>query len=99
MSGHCSKKRLRGSLAWRQSLRARLAEMQRYRCAYCLCDVRDNPTLDHVWPNSKRGGSSYENCVVACYECNTGKGADLCWRQYKVARSARRAHASGARWP
>lgn len=43
-------------------------------CQYCgkklkTCDV----TVDHVNPKSKGGGSTWENCVVACIKCNSRK--------------------------
>ena len=31
-------------------------------------------TIDHRRPYSKGGTSDVRNCVVACYDCNTGKG-------------------------
>ncbi len=51
-----------------------------YRCQYC--NRGDAPlTIDHVHPRSRRspehpggGATSWENCVTACIDCNTGKG-------------------------
>jgi 5-methylcytosine-specific restriction endonuclease McrA len=60
--------------ALRRSIRARDCDM----CRYCgqkvdWNDRRSNAggTYDHVIPD---GGSTYENCVVACRGCNSRKG-------------------------
>lgn len=43
-------------------------------CQYCgLRFPREELTIDHVVPVSKRGKTNWENCVVACRECNTRK--------------------------
>jgi 5-methylcytosine-specific restriction endonuclease McrA len=31
-------------------------------------------TVDHVLPRSRGGGTTWENCVAACYSCNSKKG-------------------------
>lgn len=41
-----------------------------YTCAYC---GRTGNTVDHIWPQSKGGRTSWENCITACYACNQAK--------------------------
>ncbi len=43
-------------------------------CQYCnqVFDRKDL-TVDHVTPKSKGGKSTWENCVAACFNCNTSK--------------------------
>lgn len=41
-----------------------------FTCAYC---GGYGDTIDHVIPQSKGGGSTYENCVTACKKCNSKK--------------------------
>ncbi len=46
-----------------------------YQCQYCGCKPSSSElTIDHVTPRSQGGGSSWENCVLACIKCNTRKG-------------------------
>jgi 5-methylcytosine-specific restriction endonuclease McrA len=45
-----------------------------FRCQYC--GVRpnyDEATLDHIIPRSCGGETSWTNCVLACYRCNSQK--------------------------
>ena len=45
-------------------------------CQYCgMRPGLKHLSIDHVFPVSKGGGTTWENCVVACIRCNTGKGA------------------------
>jgi len=46
-----------------------------FTCQYCGIKLdRPNVTLDHVIPRSKpEGKSTWENCVVACFPCNSRK--------------------------
>lgn len=45
-----------------------------YRCVYCGTQPRsDHLTIDHVIPRSRRGDSSWSNCVTACFGCNAKK--------------------------
>jgi 5-methylcytosine-specific restriction endonuclease McrA len=50
----------------------------KYKCSYCgsQCSYIEGnpPTVDHVWPQSKGGESTYENCVTCCQTCNGKKG-------------------------
>ncbi|MDC1142545.1 HNH endonuclease [Planctomycetota bacterium] len=46
-----------------------------FTCQYC----RGKPgikhlSIDHVYPSSRGGENSWQNCVVACVKCNTRKG-------------------------
>lgn len=42
-------------------------------CQYC--GAKEELTLDHVFPKSRGGPSSWTNVVVACRSCNVRKGA------------------------
>lgn len=45
-----------------------------YRCQYCFCRPgSEELTIDHVLPRSKGGLTTWENCVLACIDCNTKK--------------------------
>ena len=62
-------------------LRERCSTEQNHRC--CYCGYRTNEgndkqriaTLEHLIPQSKKGKDTYENCVMACYECNRKRGS------------------------
>jgi 5-methylcytosine-specific restriction endonuclease McrA len=44
-------------------------------CQYCGTQPgRSQLTVDHVLPRSRGGGTSWENVVTACRECNHRKG-------------------------
>lgn len=45
-----------------------------YTCQYCgrRC-TGDHLSVDHVLPRSRGGGTSWENCVLACVGCNARK--------------------------
>ena len=45
-----------------------------YTCQYCgrRCTT-DHLSVDHVLPRSRGGGTSWENCVLACVGCNARK--------------------------
>lgn len=54
--------------------RKNLFKRDRYTCQYC--SVQPGPeelTVDHVLPRSRGGISSWENCLLACVECNKRK--------------------------
>jgi 5-methylcytosine-specific restriction endonuclease McrA len=54
--------------------RRNLFKRDRYTCQYC--GVQPGPeslTIDHVMPKSRGGISNWENCVLACIECNKRK--------------------------
>lgn len=43
-------------------------------CQYCGVELeRPDITLDHVIPRAQGGTSTWENCVVACFKCNSKK--------------------------
>src|SRR3990167_4069918 len=53
-----------------------LAEFDKARCHYCHRKLRrDTATLDHIFPKSRGGKISAENCVLACKFCNKLKGS------------------------
>ena len=55
----------------RQVTNTFLFARDRYTCQYC--GIQPGPeelTVDHVVPRSRGGMSSWENCVLACVECN-----------------------------
>lgn len=44
-----------------------------YTCVYCGDRDKKNCTIDHVYPKSKGGKDSFENCVTSCLDCNREK--------------------------
>ena len=51
-----------------------LLERENYRCFYTgKIITQDNCYLDHVIPESKGGGNSYNNIVATCYDANSMK--------------------------
>ncbi|MBR9802484.1 MAG: HNH endonuclease [Rubinisphaera brasiliensis] len=55
--------------------RRNLFRRDAHQCQYCGCKPSSSElTIDHVLPRSQGGGSSWENCVLACVKCNTRKG-------------------------
>ena len=45
-----------------------------FTCQYCaMKPLQDECTLDHILPKSLGGDTSWTNCVLACYQCNTQK--------------------------
>ena len=60
------------------ALRQRLIEADDHRCAYCQTaqSHSGNPmVVDHIWPRSKGGDTSFENLCFSCYRCNLFKGS------------------------
>ena len=59
-----------------QKLRFEVFKRDGFRCMYC---GRTPPTvvlaIDHVIPVARGGDNEPDNLVVACYDCNLGKGA------------------------
>jgi 5-methylcytosine-specific restriction endonuclease McrA len=54
--------------------RKNIFKRDRYTCQYC--GAQPGPaelTIEHVLPRSKGGVSTWENCVLACVECNKRK--------------------------
>jgi 5-methylcytosine-specific restriction endonuclease McrA len=45
-----------------------------HTCQYCgIRPAQDECTLDHIVPRSLGGETSWANCVLACYQCNSQK--------------------------
>ena len=45
-----------------------------HTCQYCGAAMAERRlTVDHVVPRSRKGGTSWENCVAACAWCNARK--------------------------
>jgi len=42
-----------------------------HRCGYC---GKPADTVDHIHPQSKGGGNTWENTVACCFKCNQIKG-------------------------
>lgn len=57
-----------------QELRARVLKRDGYACRYCY-STNGPFHMDHVYPFSKGGETSYANLVTACGRCNVKKGA------------------------
>lgn len=54
--------------------RRNLFKRDDYTCQYCgVQPGSEELTIDHVLPHSRGGASSWENCVLACVECNKRK--------------------------
>jgi 5-methylcytosine-specific restriction endonuclease McrA len=54
--------------------RRNLFKRDHYACQYC--GSQPGPaelTVDHVMPKSRGGSSTWDNCVLACVECNKRK--------------------------
>ena len=48
------------------------------RCQYCgIRPGSEELTIDHVTPKALGGRTTWENCVLACIECNSIKGSFL----------------------
>lgn len=54
-------------------LRKRVFERDAYRCI--LCGTWRDLTLDHFYPESLGGETSFENLRTLCRSCNSKKGA------------------------
>lgn len=54
--------------------RRNIFKRDRYTCQYCHEQpAPEQLTIDHVVPRSHGGKSSWENCVLACVDCNHSK--------------------------
>jgi len=61
--------------------RRNIFKRDHWACQYCGCQPgSDELTIDHVTPRSHGGTSTWENCVLACIDCNKRK-ADRTPRQ------------------
>jgi 5-methylcytosine-specific restriction endonuclease McrA len=58
--------------------RRNIYKRDRYTCQYCAAQPgSEELTIDHVLPRSRGGTSTWENCVLACMECNRRKADRL----------------------
>ena len=69
----CPKLRAR---QWRKALH----QLTDHRCIYC---GSPSESIDHVFPRSRGGLSSDENCVPACLGCNGCKGDSDAFTWYR----------------
>lgn len=54
--------------------RRALIKRDRSQCQYCAKSLSAaNITIDHVLPRSQGGITSFNNCVVSCFNCNNNK--------------------------
>lgn len=54
--------------------RRELWKRDNFTCQYCgVRPASDECTIDHVVPKSLGGDTSWNNCVLACYQCNSQK--------------------------
>ena len=54
--------------------RRNIFKRDHYTCQYCGRQPgSEELTIDHVLPRAQGGTSSWENCVLACIECNARK--------------------------
>jgi len=54
--------------------RRNIYKRDRYTCQYCGAQPgTEELTLDHVLPRAQGGISTWENCVLACIDCNKRK--------------------------
>jgi 5-methylcytosine-specific restriction endonuclease McrA len=54
--------------------RRNLYKRDKFTCQYCGSQPGPSElTVDHVVPRSHGGETSWENCVLACVDCNAGK--------------------------
>ncbi len=54
--------------------RRNIYKRDRHTCQYCGAQPpMDELTIDHVIPRSHGGTSTWENCVLACLDCNKRK--------------------------
>lgn len=54
--------------------RRNIFKRDRYTCQFCgIQPGSEDLTIDHVLPRSRGGTSTWENCVLACLECNKRK--------------------------
>ncbi len=54
--------------------RRNIFKRDRYMCQYCgERPGSDALTIDHVQPRSRGGTSTWDNCVLACFDCNGRK--------------------------
>lgn len=58
--------------------KAAVAERARYRCEYCLSQLKysaDSFSVEHIVPVSREGTDELSNLALACQRCNNAKYA------------------------
>ncbi len=61
-------------------LQKRLEETDDHQCAYCQnseSNTGQPMTVDHIFPKSQSGMTTYENLCFACRRCNEFKGSQI----------------------
>lgn len=53
----------------------KILKLQKYRCANCKKNVKDNYHADHIYPISRGGNNSSDNLQILCPRCNIRKHA------------------------
>jgi len=77
--------------------RQNLAIRDEYRCQYCNTVHHLNDlTIDHVVPRSKGGKTDWDNCVIACKQCNNTKGSKL-WKPRRTPKTPTYYHMAALR--
>jgi 5-methylcytosine-specific restriction endonuclease McrA len=61
-----------------QFSRREIHKRDKYTCQYCGDKVGSEGTIDHVLPSSMGGQTTWENCVLACFQCNSQKANRTC---------------------
>ena len=83
------------------SLRQSVATRDRGRCAYCLTTEENcglNMHVDHVVPEVAGGPTILENLCLACFACNTYKGAQQTGADPKTKKTVALFHPIRQRW-
>ena len=56
--------------------RRNLYRRDAFTCQYCGAQPgTELLSIDHVWPRSRGGRSTWENCVLSCLDCNKRKAS------------------------
>jgi hypothetical protein len=82
-------------------LRRRVAERDRFRCAYCMTSRRVvGPVLeiDHIVPLARGGGSIEDNLCLACPMCNGHKADRIAGQDPETGLPARLYHPRRDPW-
>ena len=51
----------------------RMIILQKHKCPYCLCSIKEEHHVDHIIPVSKGGSNNPENIQILCPTCNMKK--------------------------
>jgi len=72
MGSACKNEKRRNTMTYS---RRHLAKRDHHTCQYCGEQrPHEEMTIDHVMPRSRGGPSSWTNCVMSCFDCNSTKG-------------------------